>query len=91
MTRLLEKPILRTLPLFYAQATATKVRRIVFSLFLLWALVDASLTLRDWRHGGAPLSLCAFSFIGSLCLSLLFIGLIAMVWDCLARRFFPQH
>lgn len=87
MSKLLEKPILRILPVFYGQATATTLRRIVFSVFLLWAVTDASLTVRDWRYNGASLFLCVFGFILSLCLSLVFVGLIAMVWDWLSPRF----
>ena len=87
MSKLLEKPILRTLPIFYGQATATRLRRLVFSAFLLWAIIDALLTVRDWRHNDASLFLCMVGFIGSLWLSLLFIGLIAMVWDWLSPRY----
>lgn len=82
-----QTPILRTLPVFYAQATATKLRRVVFSLLALWAVLDAVLTFRDWRNGGLSLALSTFGLVGSFCLSMLFIGLVALIWDWLARRF----
>jgi hypothetical protein len=87
MSKLLEKPILRILPVFYRQATATTLRRVVFAVFLYGAMIDAFLTLRDWRRNGASLLLCVFGFILSLCLSLLVVGLIAMVWEWLSPRF----
>lgn len=87
MTKLLEKPFLRTLPIFYAQATATRLRRIVFSGLLLWALVDAILTFRDWHRGGLATWLAITALVLSLCLSLLFLGFLALAWDWLARRY----
>lgn len=63
MSKVLEKPLLRMLPVFYRQATATTLRRVVFAVFLYWAMIDASLTLRDWRRNGASLFLCVFGFI----------------------------
>jgi hypothetical protein len=83
MSKLLEKPILRTLPIFYAQASATRLRQVVFSVLIVWAIVDALLT-----NDVMPtfwLRICGF--LGSFFLSLLFIGLLVLVWDWLVRRF----
>lgn len=71
--------------LFYRQATASKVRCVVFATLLIWAMYDAVMTLRDW--GPLPLFVRACGFFMSLLLSLFFIGLIALAWDWLVRRF----
>jgi hypothetical protein len=81
-----QKPILRTIPIFYRQATATVLRRVVFSLLLLWALTDAALTLRDW-HRGLPMWVTVIGFFLSFFTSLLFIGLLTLIWDWFVRRF----
>jgi hypothetical protein len=71
--------------LFYRQATASKVRCVVFSVLLLWALYDSVMTFRNW--GDLPLFFRVCGFVGSFLLSFLFVGLIALAWDWLARRF----
>lgn len=79
--RIMTKP-LRILPL-YSEATATRPRRVLFSILTVLALVDAILTAR-----GMPTAVLAVvGFVFSFLLSLLFIGLLVLIWDWLARRF----
>jgi hypothetical protein len=70
--------------LFYLQATASKIRRAVFSVLLIWALADSVLTFRDWKELPPFFRLCGF--VGSFLLSFLFIGLLALAWDWIAHR-----
>jgi ABC-type sulfate transport system permease component len=74
----------RALQLTYRQATASKVRCVVFSVLLAWALLDAALTYRGWAD--LPLYARLFGFVGSLLLSLIFVSVLAMIWDWIARR-----
>jgi hypothetical protein len=53
---------------------------------LLWALTDAALTLRDW-HRGLPMWVTVIGFFLSFFTSLLFIGLLTLIWDWFVRRF----
>ena len=77
----------RVLALTYLQASATKPRRVVFSILVLWAVLGGFLSFRDWRHNNnAPFWLSFAGFLGSVFLSLWFIALVAMIWDWLARR-----
>ena len=69
---------------FYRQATASKVRCVVFSILLLWGLYDSAMTFHDWAE--LPLFYRLYGFFGSFLLSFLFIGLIALVWDWVAHR-----
>jgi len=75
--------------LVYRQATASKPRRFVFSVIVLWELWDAYIAFREWRT--LPLSIKIYASLGSLFLSLLWLALIAMIWDSLARRFRPHR
>ncbi len=70
--------------LFYRQATATKLRCVVFSILLLWALTDSVLTFRDWHD--LPLFFRLCGLVGSFLGSFVFIGVLALAWDWLARR-----
>ena len=73
----------RVLLAFYRQATASKPRCIVFSILLLWALADAVLTAKEMPTMGVAVTGFSMSFGWSL----LFIGLIILVWDRLAMWF----
>ena len=53
------------------------------SVLLIWALYDSALTFRDWAELPFFYRLCGF--FGSLLLSFLFIGLIALGWGWPAR------
>jgi hypothetical protein len=75
--------------LFYRQATASKVRCVVFSVLLLWALYDSALTFRGWAE--LPLFFRVCGLIGSLLLSFLFIGLLALTWDWIAHKIRATH
>ena len=66
----------------YLQATATRPRRAVFSILLVWALVDAVLTFCAEPTGWIAIALSIFSLLASLW----FVGLIAMDWDWITRR-----
>jgi membrane protein YdbS with pleckstrin-like domain len=77
-------PTKHALYLFYSQATASKSRRIAFSILLAWAILNAVLTFHDWPK---PWWLEVGGFVMSLLASLLFIGVLILVWDWVARRF----
>ena len=76
------------------KATATRLRRVVFSVLLIWALVDSFLSLYDgWFNSSttaAPLwgriAISIVMYFMSLCLNLLFMGIVALGWDWSARR-----
>lgn len=77
-----ESRLSKTMSSFYTQATATRLRRVVFSVLLVWAVTLGVLTAR-------MMPTAALGLLGgvlSLFASLLFIGLVAMVWDWLGRR-----
>jgi uncharacterized PurR-regulated membrane protein YhhQ (DUF165 family) len=69
--------------MFYAQATATKLRQVVCSILVVWAIVNALLT----NDQMPTIGLRIWGFISSLGLSVLFIALLFLVWDWLVRRF----
>ena len=57
-------------------------RKIVFSIFVIWSLVDAVLTARDMP----TLVLKLYGFFGSFILSMMFFGIVYLVWDWVSRR-----
>jgi len=81
MTKLLEKPILRTLPIFYAQATATPLRKVNFAWMLLLGIVGCVLTAAEAPSLMSGLAIFMLNLFGVL----LFLALTAMIWDWLAR------
>ena len=74
--------IILTMSAFYSQATATPMRRVVFSVLLVWALALVVSTARTMPTA----TLGVLGGVMSLSGSLLFIGLVALVWDWLAHR-----
>ena len=74
--------IVLTMSAFYSQAAATPLRRVVFSVLLVWALALVVSTARTMP----TVTLGVLGAVMSLSGSLLFIGLVALVWDWLAHR-----
>ena len=68
----------------YRRATASKLRRVVFSILFVVALFDAVGVFGTWNDLPVVLRICLP--IMRLQLSLLFIAFIALIWDWLARR-----
>jgi hypothetical protein len=86
MTKFLEKPILRTLPTFYAQATATPARRMSFGWMSLLAVIG-SFTVA----GEAPtLALRIVAFAVNLAACIIFLALVILIWNWLDRRSGPS-
>jgi hypothetical protein len=83
MTKLLEKLILRTLPIFYAQATATPMWQLNFGTILLLFRISSAIE----APSGDSL------FIGSVVLlflagySIWIVASLAFLWDWLVFRF----
>ena len=74
--------IVLTMSAFYSQATATPLRRVVFLVLLVWALALTVSTARTMPTA----TLGVVGAVMSLSGSLLFIGLVALVWHWLVHR-----
>ncbi len=82
------------IPFFvHFKATTSRARRVVFSVLLIWAMLDAILGFQiGWTISAAAMgsggrlliSMAVFFF--SLCINLLLMALVALVWDWAARR-----
>jgi hypothetical protein len=67
---------------FRRSETRSMLRRILFSILVVWALVDAALTARDMPTFGLKF----YGFFASLILSMLFIAVFYLVWKWIARQ-----
>jgi hypothetical protein len=57
------------------------LKKILFSIFVLWSLIDAVLTARDMPTFGLKL----YGFFGSFVLSMTFFAIVYLVWDWISR------
>ena len=58
----------------------------MFSVLLLCMVVEAWLTALDWQRNDAPLALWVVGFFLTALVWMWVMGILAMVWDWLARR-----
>jgi len=63
---------------------ARMIKRLVFAVLVLWALIDSVLTFRAWHELSIWYRL--LGLLGSLFVSSLFIGVAYVTWDWLARK-----
>jgi hypothetical protein len=58
------------------------LKKIFFSIFVLWSLIDAVLPASDMP----TFDLKLYGFFGSFALSMTFFAIVYLVWDWISRR-----